>query len=60
MSDEARVEGRDTMRIEPMLANAVGEPIGEFFDGGIAPSANPSEAKSPEVRFAKLKKVLIK
>ena len=57
MSDDAKVEGRDAMQVEPMLANAVGEPIGEFFDGGIAPSANPSEAKSPEMRFAKLKRI---
>lgn len=57
MSDDAKVEGRDAMQVEPMLANAVGEPIGDFFDGGIAPSANSSEAKSPEVRFAKLKRI---
>ena len=56
MSDEAKVEDGGVMRVEPMLANAVGEPIEDFFDGGIAPSANPSEAKSPEVRFAKLKR----
>ena len=43
--------------IDPVLARASGAWAFEIYEGGIAPSAKPSEARAPEVRFAKLQRV---